>query len=45
MLALPVLRGLCKMESYKDGTLTMRDVAEMNDWLVWEADNKAAARG
>ena len=29
----PVLRGLCKYESLKDGTLDLFDLAEMNDAL------------
>lgn len=27
----PVLRGLCKYESLKDGTLDLCDIADMND--------------
>ena len=27
----PVLRGLCRFESLKDGTLDLCDIADMND--------------
>lgn len=36
----PVLRGLCKYESLKDGTLDLADIALMNDSLNVEADNQ-----
>jgi hypothetical protein len=39
----PVVRGLCKIESLKDGTLTLADVALMNDALEVEAENSARA--
>lgn len=29
----PVLRGLCKYESLKDGTLSLLDIAKMNEAL------------
>jgi hypothetical protein len=40
----PVLRGLCRFESLKDGTLGLEDVALMNDALVVEFDNQQLAR-
>lgn len=36
----PVLRGLCKYESLKDGSLDLSDIALMNDALDVEDDNK-----
>lgn len=35
----PVLRGLCKYESLVDGTLTLVDVALLNEALDVEAEN------
>ena len=35
----PVIAGMCKYESLIDGTLTMVDVAIMNDALDVRADN------
>lgn len=43
-LMLPVLEGLCRFESLKDGTLDLADVALMNDALLLRADNKARIR-
>jgi hypothetical protein len=40
-LMLPVLEGLCRFESLKDGTLDLADVALMNDALLIRAENKA----
>ena len=40
----PVLRGCCKYESLRDGTLDMEDVARMNDALDVEAENEARYR-
>lgn len=40
----PVLEGLCKYESLKDGSLGLEDIAKMNDALAVRADNQAAAR-
>jgi len=37
----PVLRGLCKYESLKDGTLDLADFALMNDSLDVQAENNA----
>jgi hypothetical protein len=36
----PVLRGLCRFESLKDGTLDLADIALMNDALDAEAENE-----
>ena len=36
----PVLRGLCKYESLKNGDLTMLDVAKLNEALDVEAENQ-----
>ena len=36
----PVARGLCKYESVVDGTLTLADIATMNDLLDIEAENE-----
>lgn len=35
----PVLRGLCRYESLHDGTLTLMDVAKMNEALDVELEN------
>lgn len=40
----PVLRGLCRYESLKDGTLGMEDIALMNDALEVQSDNELIAR-
>lgn len=40
----PVLRGLCKYESLKDGLLDLADVALMNDALNVQEDNQALMR-
>lgn len=36
----PVLRGLCKYESLKDGTLGLVDLALLNEALDVEAENQ-----
>lgn len=36
----PVLRGLCKYESLKDGTLSLLDVAIMNEALDVQDENE-----
>jgi len=36
----PVLRGLCRFESYKDGTLDMADVLLMNDAIDVQDENE-----
>ncbi|WP_407056615.1 DUF6889 family protein [Burkholderia seminalis] len=40
----PVARGWCKYESLIDGSLSLDDVALMNDALAVRADNDAAWR-
>jgi len=37
----PVLRGLCKYESLKDGTVDLGDIAYMNDALDVLEENEA----
>ncbi|WP_414162885.1 DUF6889 family protein [Superficieibacter sp. BNK-5] len=37
----PVISGVCRYESLKDGTLDLADFARMNDWLDLKADNDA----
>lgn len=37
----PVLAGMCKYESLKDGSLDLVDVAAMNDALYAQAENRA----
>jgi hypothetical protein len=37
----PVLSGLCKYESLKDGTLDLGDIARMNDALGVQSENQA----
>jgi hypothetical protein len=36
----PVIKGMCKFESLKDGTLDLADIALMNDALDVVADNE-----
>ena len=36
----PVLAGLCKYESLKDGTLDLADIAKMNDALDVKYENE-----
>jgi hypothetical protein len=40
----PVVRGMCKYESLKDGSLDLEDLARMNDAIAVEHDNEALAR-
>lgn len=40
----PVMAGLCRFESLKDGSLDLVDIALMNDALAVRADNEALAR-
>ena len=37
---IPVMEGMCRFESLKDGTLDLADVALMNDALSVRADNR-----
>lgn len=39
----PVLRGLCKYESLKDGSLDLEDIALMNDALDVQDENERRA--
>lgn len=36
----PVLRGLCKYESLKDGSLGLLDIVKLNEALDVEAENQ-----
>lgn len=36
----PVLRGLCRYESLKDGTLDLADIALLNEALDVELENE-----
>lgn len=36
----PVIRGLCKYESLKDGTITLYDITLMNDALDVKEENE-----
>lgn len=36
----PVMRGMCRYESLIDGTLTLADVALMNEAIEVETENK-----
>lgn len=36
----PVIKGMCRYESLKDGTLDLADVALMNDALDVQAENE-----
>lgn len=36
----PVIKGMCKYESLRDGTLDLNDIALMNDALDVIADNE-----
>lgn len=40
----PVLEGLCKYESLKDGTLNLSDIAKMNDALDVKYENEKRFR-
>ena len=35
----PVLRGLCRYESLRDGSLGLEDIAPMNEAIEVEAEN------
>lgn len=37
----PVLEGLCRYESLKDGTLDLADIARMNEAIDVQAENTA----
>ena len=40
----PVVEGLCKYESLKDGSLSLEDVAKMNDALDVKYENESRYR-
>lgn len=40
----PLLRGLCTFESLKDGSLSIEDIALMNDALDVLEENQARVR-
>jgi hypothetical protein len=40
----PVTRGWCRYESLKDGTLDISDIAEMNDAIAAEDENRERAQ-
>lgn len=44
MLMRPVIRGLCKYESLKDGTLDLNDIARMNEALDVQTENDRRLR-
>jgi hypothetical protein len=41
----PVVRGLCRYESLKDGAVDLADIALMNDALDVVAENERIAAG
>ncbi len=43
-LMAPVLEGMCKYESLRDGTLDLEDLAKMNDALAVRAENERRYR-
>jgi len=40
----PVLEGCCRYESLLDGTLSLADVADLNDALAVRAENERRLR-
>ena len=40
----PVLQGLCKFESLKDGTVSLEDIALLNEALDVQQENEYRAR-
>lgn len=40
----PVLRGLCRYEGIKDGSLALEDLARMNDALDVQEENERRYR-
>lgn len=36
----PVIKGMCRYESLKDGTLSLDDIALMNDALAVKEENE-----
>jgi hypothetical protein len=43
-LMAPVLAGMCRYESLKDGALDLSDIARMHDALAVRAENERRAR-
>jgi hypothetical protein len=43
-LMAPVLAGLCRYESLKDGALDLSDITRMHDALAVRAENERRAR-
>ncbi len=43
-LLAPVMAGLCRYESLKDGSLDLEDITRMNDALLVRAENMRRAR-
>ncbi|MEN6629818.1 MAG: hypothetical protein ABFC42_09245 [Sulfuricella sp.] len=39
-----MIKGLCRYESLKDGTIDLADIALMNDALAVQADNETQMR-
>jgi len=39
----PVHAGMCRYESLLDGTLSLDDIARMNEFLIVRAENEARA--
>jgi hypothetical protein len=37
----PVEAGMCRYESLVDGTLSLHDIARMNEYLAVQAENRA----
>lgn len=40
----PVARGMCRFESLKDGTIDLKDIADMNECLDIMYENESRAR-
>lgn len=40
----PVVKGMCRYESLKDGTIDLADIALMNDCLDVNAENQQIAQ-
>ena len=40
----PILRGLCKYESLKDGSLDLLDISKLNEALDVESENQRRLR-
>ena len=40
-ILVPVEAGMCKYESLLDGTLSLEDIARMNEFLMVKSENQA----